>query len=633
MGSRTRNHIIEDESRNQFRSMLPSQWVIRDKTNDYGIDLEVELFDASGRSMGLLFWVQLKATDAEDTKTIRHIRFPQSKLVQLTSYPVPVLITRYSTKEKRFYTRWAKNIALFNSNKNQKYLNIEFTEEHLWTLPSSLEIENYLVKVKQIRDGEFRLPLPYFVKSNMGAHFMFQVRSDLQKRKNLFDLQRNQEDAQLMVYLEKDRVLISLMDQWGASFDYGLDVEDQGDKIAVLVPLGLLIVFANQSRYNLFEKVLQELELETLVRHMPEVLTFLIPHLLKCGNLERTLQTISDALENKGDLLNQAVLHSELLKLRSLKDQTIQEELLNYFHNQLEQSERNGDNTLIAAALYNLGQFYKGMANYYKAIQFYNRARKFDRKYESRDYFFQDLGGILFEASKFTYAAKFYKKALELNPEHFKVALYGDALMFSGGYKEALSLYDKYLLETSPNDFFRHEISIKYTCLTTLINSGYPPHQKRNTAEANYLADPNNLAEGEEFIEKMENALDKDLLCAVAWFNLGQEMAKAGKMSNCLIAFLMCALINRPDTVAWINATVLCLDEKEAFGLLPNIVNAAYYYCGEDYMIELSEHIQKNWGDSHSEFLKMIDNLVERPHDPPRELRILGEGDVIRISM
>ena len=71
MGQRTRNHLIEDESRLFFKKSLPKFWVCRDKNDDYGIDCEVEIFDNKGNSTGLVFWVQLKGTDSDKNKTIK----------------------------------------------------------------------------------------------------------------------------------------------------------------------------------------------------------------------------------------------------------------------------------------------------------------------------------------------------------------------------------------------------------------------------------------------------------------------------------------------------------------------------------------------------------------------------------
>ncbi|MCU0405365.1 MAG: DUF4365 domain-containing protein [Ignavibacteriaceae bacterium] len=91
---RTRSHIIEDESRVEFKRILPESWVCRDKNIDYGIDNEVEIFDSNGNPTGKLFWVQLKATDSEDESIIRNITLTKSKLIQFKNYDISVLLAR-----------------------------------------------------------------------------------------------------------------------------------------------------------------------------------------------------------------------------------------------------------------------------------------------------------------------------------------------------------------------------------------------------------------------------------------------------------------------------------------------------------------------------------------------------------
>lgn len=63
LSKRTRSHRLEDISINKFNSLLPDLWVCRRKGKDYGVDLEVEIFDDDGDTTGLMFYVQLKATD------------------------------------------------------------------------------------------------------------------------------------------------------------------------------------------------------------------------------------------------------------------------------------------------------------------------------------------------------------------------------------------------------------------------------------------------------------------------------------------------------------------------------------------------------------------------------------------
>jgi len=63
MPRRPREHQIEDESRRAFEAALPSRFVYRPFSPDYGLDGEVEEFDEDELATGLRFYVQLKATD------------------------------------------------------------------------------------------------------------------------------------------------------------------------------------------------------------------------------------------------------------------------------------------------------------------------------------------------------------------------------------------------------------------------------------------------------------------------------------------------------------------------------------------------------------------------------------------
>ena len=63
MPQRPRSHQLETESQQIFVSSLPSRWVYRSITPDYGLDGLVELFDESGKAQGDFFFVQLKSSD------------------------------------------------------------------------------------------------------------------------------------------------------------------------------------------------------------------------------------------------------------------------------------------------------------------------------------------------------------------------------------------------------------------------------------------------------------------------------------------------------------------------------------------------------------------------------------------
>ena len=59
---RPRQHVLETESRKFVANTFPSEWVITDINNDYGIDLDIEIVEGTDIT-GAHFSMQLKSTD------------------------------------------------------------------------------------------------------------------------------------------------------------------------------------------------------------------------------------------------------------------------------------------------------------------------------------------------------------------------------------------------------------------------------------------------------------------------------------------------------------------------------------------------------------------------------------------
>lgn len=59
---RPRSHVLETESRIFVQQILPAEWIIREISSDYGIDLEVEIVD-NDVVTGAHFLIQLKSTE------------------------------------------------------------------------------------------------------------------------------------------------------------------------------------------------------------------------------------------------------------------------------------------------------------------------------------------------------------------------------------------------------------------------------------------------------------------------------------------------------------------------------------------------------------------------------------------
>ena len=68
-------HIMADDSIKTIRQTFPKEWVIREYTPDYGIDLKVEIFDSvqgnDYEALGEFFFAQVKSVKSVETKIMQ----------------------------------------------------------------------------------------------------------------------------------------------------------------------------------------------------------------------------------------------------------------------------------------------------------------------------------------------------------------------------------------------------------------------------------------------------------------------------------------------------------------------------------------------------------------------------------
>ena len=81
---RTSTHIMESPSKELFKSLIPTEWVIRELSPDYGIDLSIEVFEfIDGKrkiceTLGEFLYVQLKSVEKvkvtkETVKSVQNV--------------------------------------------------------------------------------------------------------------------------------------------------------------------------------------------------------------------------------------------------------------------------------------------------------------------------------------------------------------------------------------------------------------------------------------------------------------------------------------------------------------------------------------------------------------------------------
>lgn len=182
---RPREHVLEELFERAFRELMPAEWVVRDVAGDYGIDLEVEIFE-EGVAAGLTFKVQLKASDrvaeAGPFRTVRraHVHY-------WNRLDVPVLLTYFVQETGETYGRWVHSIGREPGRKpDTASIRVAFSTEDVLRGQSDRLVRDVLL-VRQLRSGSVPQPLP--VRLTVDGYFAHHTQAEVVVRlRNLLRL-------------------------------------------------------------------------------------------------------------------------------------------------------------------------------------------------------------------------------------------------------------------------------------------------------------------------------------------------------------------------------------------------------------------------------------------------------------
>lgn len=154
MPRRPPEHDLETLSRHKFEGLMYQQkWLVRnlDTTAEYGIDQEVEIFEA-GEATGLSFRVQAKgAGKADKTGPYRDIKL--EKFEYWASLDSPVLLVLWVESTDTLYGRWVHSYDFGPKPIGEKNHRVRFTEHDKLTAPRVRSLQDE-VEVFRLLDRE-----------------------------------------------------------------------------------------------------------------------------------------------------------------------------------------------------------------------------------------------------------------------------------------------------------------------------------------------------------------------------------------------------------------------------------------------------------------------------------------------
>ena len=608
MPKRPRSHQLEEESRLAFAGALPSNWVFRNKTHDYGIDGEVEIFDEHDNATGMIFYVQLKGTDEKNPQKILKQKLKLDTFRYYGSIKIPILIVKYYSAQEKVFARWVHSKLKKNPSSDQKEFTFYFNpndELHI-ILP---QLENDIREFYLLRSLHFKLPIK--LKLEMSEELSSQGHSkaniilkneNFQKESGnkLLILNEEFDESQLgKVICKQSGTTIYLGGGSGSCTFEGLNSFRNNLKeflVELTINVGFLIECFGQSASanKIFIKIFKHCtSLKGKTKGLPVILNSLvdaslfkeailvIKHCITVDSIE-TIQIASVILRKKQNLIED---FSDFF----IQVQKIIREFL---------ENEDSDNSLLGTCFYNEANILRSINRQKDAIKCFNRARHLAPEYENRDYFWKELAGSLFGVNKYGLSAKCYKNAINITPTNSSIwALYADAAMYSGNYEEAEEWFNKYVTQGEDLD---HLWVLKEYCLSIIGEENKIAFQSRKISEA--LSISQEAEVGDE--HSLEHALELDRLCSLAWGKLGKSLIKQNKYEEALPCFLWAAVTSEKDVDSWANAFIVSNFLGKLTLTLP-ILDAAYQLNGPSFLDSLHSLIEKNIPNEHAEEIKL----------------------------
>lgn len=141
---RTRQQVLEEESRRALKNTLPAEWIVTPINPDYGLDVEITIVEDE-EVTNRVCKAQLKATDqVVDNQGEISLSIKSKHLKYYENYPLPVFILYFIKSMNVFYYIFAQKYVKENLSldtpawREQKYVTVRFS-------PNSIlkNIENF----------------------------------------------------------------------------------------------------------------------------------------------------------------------------------------------------------------------------------------------------------------------------------------------------------------------------------------------------------------------------------------------------------------------------------------------------------------------------------------------------------
>ena len=605
MPQRPRQHQLETESRTCFQSAIPSRWVYRALDQDYGIDAEVEIFDDSSLATGYKFLVQLKATDEQDIRKGLRLRLPLSKMKYYSSLNLPVLIVKYHSPSGRLFSRWFHSLDPYYTKRGENAITFHFDPDDVWkdTTPKRIvaDVEAY----RHLKSSHFPRPLHISIslKENeihkVPAYVIHSRLRELGRQVKHLLLLDICEISSNEILVTNKKIVVKIAGACTLTLHtrQGYTIGDANSSLHFDIMIAIGLAIAYEGHIIEAAEIVSTFLIDSNLTQIPEIVMQLSLILSKANKMHAAFEVAEELFkEDKSVYLAQLLIFPHLVNSRNAgPEKHFVLEILKQIAGEI---EKRGDLASAGMLRYNIANSLRAMARWREAVREYRNAAKLDPLYLKRQYYWQELAGVLFENGRYKLSAKLYGISLSLEERVHTRLLYADALMFSGEYLQAITAFEKGL--NSDEKQCAAEWHLKLFAISWLRETLKLDRQNRKTPQFTNTFQHRKLQDS--VIEKTYlEYLKSDALYPLAWFNVGLVRYRQDDLTNAAMCFLLAALIEPGDMESWKNAFGLALQIQNS-NLAGWILQAAYEKHGEAVIQAVAEHFPDNREDIYMLF-------------------------------
>lgn len=618
---RSRSHELETESRRAFDSALPTWLVSRPQTDDYGVDLEVELFEG-GLATGLTFKVQLKSTDARGRVKER---IKRSSILYWHDLDVPVLIVLYNSVDKSLRYRWVHSIGSDSPDSGADKITLNFDVNPPIDVEWFEDLTSSLRLLRDLRRGLVPKPLPIRPSFDENSNVPFTAArwaTELLKVAGRAEL-RIAASGEPAVAVELSHTVLKVrfpLDFSTATFDLA-EYQNESRTAESLAQAALILTAAVLANIDPGRggALAADAPADSPLWLTYPIAIRLAPALFESGNLVKMFELASRFAPVDDSRARGVAEIYHLFMLQSISG-IPEVDFTEFCASSIDviETESSRDPRSAGHRMYNLGHMYLARSEFSRALERFDRAVQLEGRYASDTEFNRSVARAAFGAGEFLRAAENYEFFVRNSTAGIDdvIPLAADSLMYAGEFARAETVMGTWTPGAGdvPRVGWLRGPMLEVIRVELGISS-----QIRRPATAEQVA-----ASRGDSARILETLRATDALDPRLWIALCDDEESLARYFGGL---LIVAEMMKDLPQAWCLSLVSSLLRGEDEAVVASIVDGGLLFCGEEFATMVEDFAS---GQSVENQEILLDLLSERYNsDPPRygtKIRFLSDS-------